>query len=131
MVDDSREATERRAAEIEENRRIHPRFPFEIEVTFRSEHNFFTGFTENISEGGLFVATHCPVPVGTTFPMSFTLQGRDEPIQVTCEVRWVRPYHDGLDSPPGLGVRFLDLQPEARTAIQDFLKARGPIFYED
>ncbi len=130
MTDDNRDEA-RRAQEAEENRRVHPRFPVEVEVTFRSEHNFYTGFTENISEGGLFVATHCPVPVGTTFPLSFTLQGVAEPIQVTCEVRWVRPYHEGLDAPPGLGVRFLDLQPAARSAIQHFLKARGPIFYDD
>ena len=41
------------------------RVPFTVEVSVASEHNFFTGFTSNISEGGVFIATDLPPPLGT------------------------------------------------------------------
>jgi len=113
------------------DRRTHERFPVEIEVTLQSEHNFFTGFTENISEGGLFIATHQVAEIGARFEVSFTLEGFSEPIEVQCEVRWIRPYHEDLDGPPGMGVRFLDLPPETQRAVQSFSASRQTIFYED
>ena len=38
-------------------RRTSPRFDVELEVSLASESNFYVGLTENISAGGLFVAT--------------------------------------------------------------------------
>lgn len=112
-------------------RRVHRRLPAEIEVTLHSEHNFFTGFTQNISQGGLFIATHQILPIGTRFRVTFTLQGMAGAVNVMCEVRWVRPYHDNLDSPPGMGVRFVNMDDETFLAIRTFIQAREPIFFED
>lgn len=114
-----------------ENRRQHARFPLELEVTFESEHNFFTGFAENISEGGLFIATHQLKDVGALFRVTFTLEGSKQTIDVLCEVRWVRPYHERLDVPPGMGVRFVELDESTAKAMTAFIKARQPIFYDD
>ena len=36
-----------------------------------SEHNFYVGFTEDISEGGLFIATDEPLEPGS--PVTFEL----------------------------------------------------------
>ena len=112
-------------------RRIHRRLPAEIEVTLHSEHNFFTGFTQNISEGGLFIATHQIAPVGTQFRVTFMLQGLVGAVNVLCEVRWIRPYNDDMDAPPGIGVRFVDLDEDTFLAIRAFILARDPIFYDD
>ena len=38
---------------------------FEVKVDGQSTHNFYTGFTQNISEGGLFIATGEVIDVGT------------------------------------------------------------------
>jgi len=114
-----------------DNRRAYSRLPVSLEVTFESDHNFFTGLTENISEGGLFIATHSSVQVGERFQITFSLKTMARPVQVMCEVRWIRPYHEGLEAPPGFGVRFLDLDPVIEKAIQNFLHARNPIFYEE
>lgn len=122
--------TSKRPSVASSERRGHPRFPIEIEVTLRSEHNFFTGFTENISEGGLFIATHQLKPVGFRFQVTFTLEDA-QPIELLCEVRWIRPYHENLDVPAGMGVRFVDIAPETEALITAFLNAREPIFYED
>ena len=40
---------------------------YQVEVGVASDHNVYTGFTEDISSGGLFVATHDILPIGTRF----------------------------------------------------------------
>ena len=46
-----------------------------VEVDHQSEHNFFTGFMENISSGGLFVATYGLMEIGQRLEVSFTVPG--------------------------------------------------------
>ena len=55
--------------------RIHPRVEIHVEVTMESDHNFYTGLSSNVSEGGLFVATHAAPPLGTRLLVRFMLDG--------------------------------------------------------
>lgn len=112
------------------DRRRYPRFPLRIEVTHASEHNFFTGFMEDLSEGGLFIATFHLCEIGHRFELEFTIPGHTEPILVACEVRWVRCYNPDGDGFPGMGVQFLRIDEAARSSIQGFIRERQPIFYD-
>jgi hypothetical protein len=40
------------------HRREHSRFHVDLDVTVGSDHNFYAGFAENLSAGGVFIATH-------------------------------------------------------------------------
>jgi uncharacterized protein (TIGR02266 family) len=111
-------------------RRAHERAPLEVEVTIESDHNFFNGFSENVSEGGLFVATHMPLPVGRTLEVEFTLPDVSRKLHVTCVVCWIRPYGETIDLPAGMGVRFVDLAPADADLIAAFVRRREPIFYD-
>lgn len=106
-------------------------FAAEIELSQESEHNFYTGFTENISSGGLFIATRDLKPIGTVMEISFSLPGASAKITTRCEVRWQRLEQSHVDSMPGIGVRFLDIDPAAAQAINDFIGQRGSLFYDD
>lgn len=109
-----------------------PRCRTDVYVTLQSEHNFYTGFTENISSGGLFIATRDMLPIGARFAMAFSLPTTDHPIQATCEVRWQRLERlDDAFCTPGMGVRFLDLTPEDERAINTFISQRETLFYDD
>ena len=91
----------------------------------------FTGFSTNLSEGGLFVATLSVLPVGTPVDLTFTLPGKVR-IAVRGEVRWIREIDDRTpDVFPGVGVRFLDLTAEAFAALQRFVASREPLLYPD
>jgi uncharacterized protein (TIGR02266 family) len=116
---------------IEESRRVHPRFTVDLDVTVASDHNFYAGFAENLSAGGIFVATHKLLPVGETVKLSIRLPGMDEPIEGTGEVRWVREYSERSNVPPGLGFRFVELSSGASEAIKRFLENRDPLFFDD
>jgi uncharacterized protein (TIGR02266 family) len=117
-------------------RRTSPRVDLELEVTLESDSNFYTGLTQDISTGGLFVSTHRLRKIGQHVMLKFSLPGSSVPLMVECEVRWLReagPIHDhrAHDHPPGMGLKFLNLSPDARLAIAHFLKARDSIFYDD
>jgi uncharacterized protein (TIGR02266 family) len=112
------------------DRRIHPRVQVELDVSLSSEHNFFTGFVQNISEGGLFIATHEYLDVGAELDLTFRLPDGHE-VRTRSRVQWLRLYNpDATDSSPGMGVRFLDISQADQAAVMDFLRQREPIFYD-
>jgi uncharacterized protein (TIGR02266 family) len=111
--------------------RTHKRLPFEIHLDIVSEHNFYAGLTLNVSEGGLFVATHVRHPVGTQLEIRLVFPGDDEPTSLMTEVRWVRLLGEAGDSSPGMGLRFVDVSRPVLEKIGRFAKHREPLYYED
>ena len=114
-----------------DTRRHYPRHDVELEVTMESETNFYMGLTENLSEGGLFIATHVLKPLGTQVEVSFKLPDMAEPIKVTGTVRWLREYSPTSDTSPGMGVRFEHIGAEHTEQIRRFLAARDPLFHDE
>jgi len=112
-------------------RRQYPRHNVELEVTMESETNFYMGLTENLSEGGLFIATHVLKPLGTQIEVSFKLPEMSEPIKVTGTVRWLREFSPTSDTSPGMGVRFEHIDAEHTEQIRRFLAARDPLFHDE
>ncbi|MBI4705942.1 MAG: TIGR02266 family protein [Deltaproteobacteria bacterium] len=108
-------------------RREYVRYHVELGVTLDSAHNFYGGSTLNLSAGGLFVATPIVQPVGTRFDVAIHLRTSRRPIKGTGEVRWLRAVAQGEDSPAGMGIRFLDIEPGGQAAIAAFLESRPPL----
>ncbi len=112
-------------------RREQPRVRMQAAVDLGSDSNFFTGFSTNISEGGLFVATVAHFDVGTTVDLHFTLPGGGK-MDVRGVVRWTREVNDKTPEIfPGVGVQFSELSPEAAKAIHRFVAEREPMFFPD
>jgi uncharacterized protein (TIGR02266 family) len=113
------------------SRRAFERHDVELEVTLESESNFYLGLTENLSEGGLFIATHMLRPLGTPVAVTLKLPNAPEPIVAHGTVRWIRQYSATSDTDPGMGVRFEQLTPEQTNVIRNFLGARAPLFHDE
>jgi uncharacterized protein (TIGR02266 family) len=113
--------------------RASERFDLEVKVDLESDHNFYTGLTQNISSGGLFIATHALRKIGDRITLKFSLPGTAEPVSVQTEVRWIRENSalQRTDGGTGMGVRFVDLSAEASAAITRFLESRDSLFYDD
>jgi type IV pilus assembly protein PilZ len=109
-----------------QDRRTSPRFSVEVDLGVYSESNFFTGLTRDISDGGLFVATHVPLSVGSDVTVKFTLPGCEE-VSAKGVVVWMRDPHEGM---PGMGVRFTELRPEDEALIHRFIAKREPLYYD-
>ncbi|MET0391310.1 MAG: TIGR02266 family protein [Polyangiales bacterium] len=106
-----------------------PRDKLEANVGATTESNFYVGFSGEISEGGVFIATYATFPVGSPVEVLVTLPGNFQ-FTVPGVVRFVRDPMD-MDSEPGIGVRFESLSTEHRELILRFIRKRPPIFYDD
>ncbi|MDB4933883.1 MAG: cell division protein FtsY [Labilithrix sp.] len=124
------------------DRRRHPRYALSLAITLQGDNNFYAGLSEDISEGGVFIATHHLLAIGTPVVLSFTLPFSEEPLSVLGTVAWVRgptataKTHNvfgGSVMPgviPGIGIRFDHIDPEALGAIRDFMRHRRPVFFD-
>jgi len=112
-------------------RRAHSRYAVDIDVTLASEHNFYAGFAENLSAGGIFIATHLVKPVGSKIEISICLPGIAGSVQGVGEVRWIREYNESSNVSPGMGIRFVELAPGSLQAIENFIARRDPMFFDD
>ena len=81
-------------------------------------------FTENISEGGLFIRTDFPLPIGTRFHVSVSLRSCDAILEADAEVAWTRAA--GSKKPAGMGVRFLHIEPGDKAVITDLVDGTLP-----
>lgn len=121
----------KRAAPVPLERRACQRVALAAEVTIDSEHNFYCGLSQNISETGLFISTFRPEPIGTEVDLSFTLPTHDGPLSVRGRVQWVREHSPlNADLAPGMGLQFVDPSDEVLQAVRAFVQCREPAFYE-
>ena len=108
------------------DQREHPRLGVELAVTLGSDSNFYLGLTENISEGGVFIATERVEPVGLLLEVAIALNDGLPPLRVVGELRWLR------DCPPrGIGLRFRDISPVDTVRVRMFALRRDPVFFEE
>jgi uncharacterized protein (TIGR02266 family) len=100
-------------------------------LSMNTDHQFYTGFSENIGEGGIFIATFEPKPVDAAVIVNFKLPG-GHPVTARGVVQWVREYNPmAPETAPGMGVKFTDLLPKDRALIEEFAKKRAPLFYDE
>jgi uncharacterized protein (TIGR02266 family) len=112
---------ERKPAE----KRAHPRIPLPaLQVRGESKKRFFFGYVRNLSLAGLFIQTTNPRPPGTSVRLEFSLQRESPAIECAAEVVWVQPFSVRARTPPGMGLRFTELDERAAVRIEAFLKAQ-------
>jgi uncharacterized protein (TIGR02266 family) len=122
-----------KVAANQQNVRASERFDLEVKVDLESDHNFYTGLTQNISSGGVFIATHHIRRIGDRITLKFTLPGSEKVLDVETEVRWIRENSalQRVEGAQGMGVRFINLSPEASAAINAFVQSRDSLYYDD
>jgi type IV pilus assembly protein PilZ len=116
-----------------ESGRIQPRKEIAVEVGVYAENQFYTGLSQNISSGGLFIGTSEPLEIGTTFELTFKIPNLDHSFKCSGEVRWVRTIdvasESGLNA--GMGVRFNGLDPLEQKLIDQFIHGEDTLFFDD
>jgi type IV pilus assembly protein PilZ len=91
-----------------------------VRVDYQTVDEIFSEFARNINEGGLFVETETPHPLGTRVDLQFKLPGNDEPLQVSGSV--VRTAAGSADEPSGMGIVFDELDTRSRQRINDLVR---------
>ena len=105
-----------------ESRRAAPRVLVAIAVEYEHGEHVTSGETLDLTEDGMFIKTSSPADVGTLLILRFALPGSPR-WECSARVAWKRRPEDDHVYPAGMGVQFLDLQPEARAAIVAFSSA--------
>lgn len=100
-------------------RRHSPRAGILVRVNYTAVDALFSEFARNVNEGGIFIESEAPQPVGTTVELEFKLPGMDGPLEVIGRV--VRVDHDGPDG-SGMGIEFENLDRNCRDLIDDVIR---------
>jgi uncharacterized protein (TIGR02266 family) len=120
------------------DRRRDSRVRLEIPVDYSDVDDFFTQFTSNINEGGIFVEMEKPPEIDAEVQLKFRLPGTDEPLQVEGRVAWVRsateaagadastgpdgPTQAGRGGRAGVGIQFQHLSTATREKINQLVR---------
>ncbi|MFT3921459.1 MAG: PilZ domain-containing protein [Myxococcales bacterium] len=108
-----------------------PRQEVEANLGASSETNFYVGFSGEIAEGGVFVATYNTLDVDTLVYVLVNLPGGYE-FKLPGRVHFVRdPMDLSAEAEPGMGVKFEALPADNRELILRFIRKRAPMFYDD
>ena len=125
-VDDDRRLSGR-------DRRQFERVLVDLEVDYGCEDTFLFAYITDISAMGIFIRTYTPEQAGTRLNLRFSPPGLAQSLELEGIVIWVNPYRpgdrDNLD--PGMGVQFVDLTPEQRRRLTDFVKTFAYLDDED
>jgi c-di-GMP-binding flagellar brake protein YcgR len=97
---------------ISEQRRF-PRIPFATQI--EHEGGVFIGFSRDISAGGMFIETKEPISAGSKLKLRFHLDDVGPVVIATGEVRYTV-------LKLGIGVLFVDLEPDDRRRIDVFVR---------
>ena len=103
-------------------KRRYPRSPVVIKVDYTTVDSFFSEFSRNINEGGIFIETPKPHEPGTAIELVFSLPESGRKINVQGEVVWTREEGDEPDEMAGMGIRFHDLSPEDKELINTVVR---------
>jgi len=99
----------------------------EADIGLLSDSHFYTGLSQDLSSGGVFISTYQPKPKGTHVGVYFALPD-GHVVEANGTVRWTRDA--GPDAPPGMGIAFDALRPEDLEAIQRFCQSREPLYHD-
>lgn len=100
--------------------RQHPRFTThqQVELAVEGRNALRPVWMRDISKGGLFIETAEPPPIRTT--VSVIIQTPEGALELRAEVVHVRPPRHAERG--GVGVQFVDLDPDKRSAIEDYVE---------
>jgi uncharacterized protein (TIGR02266 family) len=125
-----RTAEELKKREDEILQRQSQRLRMEAKLTLRSQTNFFMGFSENISEGGIFISTESPPDVGDAVEVDIPMIDGSQTVSIKGIVRWHRFMADGNAS--GCGVQFTEIPDGAERHLENMITMlqKEPLFID-
>jgi type IV pilus assembly protein PilZ len=104
-------------------RRSSPRADIVVRVNYQTVDSLFSEFARNINDGGIFVETDTPQPVGTSVELEFKLPGADQPIEVIGNVvRSIESDQVTPDGVTGMGIEFENLDSDVRQQINEIIQ---------
>ena len=102
------------------DRRKSQRADLVVRVEYQTVDELFSDFARDINEGGIFVETATPHPLGTLVDLQFKLPGGDEPVRIKGTVVRISDGEGGES--PGLGIEFENLDAPTRQRVNNLVR---------
>ncbi len=115
-----------RASVAPTERRDNGRIDLSVDLGLLSDSHFYAGLSRDLSRGGVFVATYSAETPGRELFLSFVLPDGHH-VQTRGVVRWTSDAGD--DTPPGMGIAFVDLNEADREAVERYCELRAPMYH--
>ena len=98
-----------------------------VQLQYPDRDTFVERFSINVSRTGLFIRARDPAPVGSRVRFEYRLKDDSRIFRGTGVVRWARPAAEAKepDAPPGMGIEFVDLDPQSEDLVTHIVKTRG------
>lgn len=106
----------------EDNKRRSNRLHHELPVAYKSVGSFLSDWATNISQGGMFINTRRPLPVGTEVKILIQLPMAQFPVGLLGRVTRVAEFDNASNVVPGMGIEFTHVEPEHRKQIEAFVE---------
>jgi len=104
-------------------KRKHRRVPFVSKVSYILADNVQYYYSQDLSVGGMFLETKKPFPVGAKLELDFPLPETDSRIRVRGQVvRVTKPNPAHYNLVPGMGIVFIEVNPDTYAMLEEFLK---------
>ena len=109
---------------VDASSRLETKVSGTVRISFKKESDFFKTYIANLAKGGLFVKTMKILPVDTLLNVEFSLPNRNQMIHTTGKVVWTRSKDKSSEKmPPGMGIQFVDIDPEDERLIKNYMAA--------
>jgi uncharacterized protein (TIGR02266 family) len=108
----------------EQRVRRHPRLDVHIEVRFYHRERFLKEYTENLSQGGLFIVTERQFELDTQLNIDLVIPDLAGPLQVSGRVVYLVDAEraQDLQVQPGIGVKLVEPDPETAAQLQSYVE---------
>jgi uncharacterized protein (TIGR02266 family) len=105
--------------------RAHPRAPLAVKVRYTTpDGKQFDSLTGGIGGGGLFIESSTPLAPGTELSVEFALPDRPwERLKAKAKVAWTRNKPERYLLFPGMGVQFIDIDPNSQHQLVELVTA--------
>jgi CRP/FNR family cyclic AMP-dependent transcriptional regulator len=101
-----------------------PRSLRTLSVSYRDKQSFIKAYTDNVSNGGIFIKTGTPLSKGEQFSLKLQLPGLPDPLQIRCAVVWSKRGEEGKDKQPsGMGVKFIEMSNSDKEKLQKYISS--------
>jgi type IV pilus assembly protein PilZ len=105
------------------NKRADERYQVSIPVDCSTLHMFISNHVNNISRGGLFLASDTPLPLNAEVSLVLRLPTAGTSIHATGRVAWNYDVRKGTSRiVPGSGIRFVEMGPADRATLEAYLE---------
>ncbi|HEX9777735.1 MAG TPA: PilZ domain-containing protein [Geopsychrobacteraceae bacterium] len=107
------------AAAVQKSKRRDLRAPLIVQkIKIEDGQKVFFGYSKNISQSGMFIASINPLDPGVQVDVEIPLPSdQNKCIRCRCEVIWKRRFSKKSIYEPGMGLKFIDMPEDLATEL--------------